>query len=98
MLWRGAGMKYEWIAPFVNNIGMNVNLPGNQSTSRSPQVALGFATKNLKPDFSPVLFVISCRNYTPPDGFSLNNEAYTSYPDEDEFLLTEGCQVYILKI
>ena len=28
----------------------------------------------------------------------MNNEAYTSYPNENEILLREGCKVFILKV
>ena len=28
----------------------------------------------------------------------MNNEAYTSYPSEQEYLLQEGCEVYVLAV
>ena len=47
---------------------------------------------------TPTLFVISVRNYGSPEGMRMNNEAYTSYPGENEILLREGCQVRVLDI
>ena len=47
---------------------------------------------------TPTLFVISFRNYNSPDGMRMNNEAYTSYPGENEILLREGCEVFVLDI
>ena len=59
---------------------------------------MGFALDNVKEDFIPVLFVIACQNYGAPDGILMNNEAYTAYPEEGEFLLQEGCKVYVLAV
>ena len=47
---------------------------------------------------TPTLFVISVRNYISPEGMRMNNEAYTSYPGENEILLREGCPVFVLDI
>lgn len=51
-----------------------------------------------RPGFTSVLFVLSCRNYNSPFGIRLNNPAFSAFPEEDEFLLSEGCGVYVLKI
>ena len=99
LLWRGAAMRQERITPFEKNVGKDeVYLPGNTSTSRNPLVALGFALDKHKADYTPVIFVIICRNFYPPDGICMNNEAYSAYPDEGEFLLTDGCKMYILDV
>ena len=58
-------------------------------------MALGFALDEVKEDFIPVLFVIACKNYHAPNGILMNNEAYTAYPEEGEFLLQEGCIVFV---
>lgn len=112
LLFRGAGMKEEWIQPYEENTFVNtiqeegkqkgrpvfVHIPGNASCSQDLRVALEFAILNLAPDCIPVIFVFSCQNYYSPDGIRMNNESYTSYPSEREVLLREGCKVYILGI
>ena len=91
-------MKKEWVDPYRQYIGKRkvVCLPGNSSCSYDLKVALGFATSN--PDMTPTLFVISVRNNVSPQGMRMNNEAYTSYPGENEILLREGCEVFVLDI
>ena len=92
-------MRHDWITPYLNNAGRyEVKIPGNTSCSRNPKVALGFALDEVKEDFIPVLFVIACQNYNEPNGILMNNEAYTAYPEEGEFLLMEGCHVYVLAV
>ena len=59
ILWRGAIMKPEWLDPYVQNIGNQVNLPGNNSCSRDPIVAIGFALDKQIEGSIPVLFVVS---------------------------------------
>ena len=99
LLWRGATMRHEWITPYLNKVGGGyVHIPGNTSCSRNPLVALGFALNEVKEDFVPVLFVIACQNYCEPAGILMNNEAYTAYPEEGEFLLEEGCRVFVMAV
>ena len=97
LLWRGCPLIEDFIDPYELMAGQDiVCLPGNKSCSKDPTVALGFAFNNLKPEQSPVLFIISCQNYRSPSGIRMNNEAYTAYPLEDEFLLMDGCEAYVL--
>lgn len=100
VLFRGAPMREKWIEPYEEQAGQlsEVYLPGNISCSRDPMVALGFAHNSDKEELIPVFFVITCQNFFSPAGIRMNNEAYTSYPVEDEYLLMEGCNVYILSI
>ncbi len=111
LLWRGPIMKSEWVLPYEQNTfnhvfkkGDNkgkplyVHLPGNQSCSQNLKVALRFAIGNRKEDYISTLFVISCQNYCSPDGFRMNNEAYTAYPSEREILLRDGCPVFVLAL
>lgn len=99
LITRGAPMKTEWTEPFVQSVGGDfVHLSSNTSWSRNPKVALDFALKTEKPDHVPVLFVMTCINYHPPDGVVMNLDAYTCYPSEDEFLLMEGCHVWVLDV
>lgn len=73
-------------------------MPGNASCSESLLVALHFALSKPKPNFEAVLFVITCQNYETFQGISMNSEEYTSYPNEQEILLREGCPVWILGV
>lgn len=91
-------MKYEWIIPFEKNKRKLINLSSNTSISRSMKVALKFATDNLKPDNTPVLFVFVIINYRGINGLMMNNEAFTAYPSEGELLLAEGCSVYVHEV
>lgn len=105
LLWRGAQMREEWIQPYEAMILMeddefpeSVCMPGNTSCSQSLKIALDFATKEPRPDHKAVLFVFTCQNFYSPKGIRMNNEAYTSYPSEQEYLLQEGSQVYVLSV
>ena len=93
-------MKQEWLDPWIQSVGKEVCIPGNNSCSQNLKVALGFAAGEgkPKPQHLAVLFAICCRNYDSPSGIRMNNEAYTSYPVEREMLLTEGCGVYVLLV
>ena len=42
ILWRGAAMKDAWVDPYCNQVGQQINLPGSNSCSKSPIVALQF--------------------------------------------------------
>lgn len=112
MVFRGAVMREEWLAPYEQNIAHEkkfeegtykgwpvfVYLPAYNSTSLDLSVALQFATMSATDDKICTLFVISCANYVTPDCVRLNNEAYTAYPAEGEVLLTDGCVMRVLGI
>ena len=105
LLYRGAPMRDKWIEPYEELVPkkkgssfQEVYLPGNQSCSQNPKVALKFAFNPRKPDHSPCLFILSCQNYFCPAGVRMNNPAFSSYPAEDEVLLMEGCNVYVLEV
>ena len=72
-LLRGAEMKEEWLTPWKKAYG-KISMPGNTSCSQNLRVAIGFAIPTEpKANFTSVLFVISCRNYTSPKGIRMNN-------------------------
>ena len=75
-----------------------VYLPENTSCTRNPKIALNYALSNPKSAHVPVLFSINCVNYKPPIGTNLNNEAYSAYPSEEEYILMEGSFVFILSV
>ena len=45
-----------------------------------------------------VLFVLLMKNYQGYIGFRLDNELYTPYPHEQEYLLSEGNDIHILDV
>ena len=100
LLWRGVSLKEEYIKPYEDRAvnADTVFLPGSTSCSQELKVALGFTFKNVNNDRSPVLFVISCQNFNSPSGVRMNNEAYTSYPNENEFLLMDGSEVMVIAV
>ena len=46
----------------------------------------------------PVLFVISMKNYKKYHGFRLTNQNFSAHQYEQEFVLSEGFAVNILKV
>ena len=94
LLFRGATLKEAWIKDWKAEVGNNVCLPGNTSTSEIIDVALRFARPNQADDI-PVLFVYYVWNFINYSGFRLNDERYSAFPDECEHLLPEGQQVCV---
>ena len=41
------------------------------------------------------MFLITIKNQITYNGFRLNNEGYSSYPNEDEYLLMENIGVFV---
>lgn len=101
-------MKKKWIEEYETNMytkGTNDNgsaliirIPGNTSCSQNLKVAMNFAIKNLREGLISVLFVITCQNWFSPSGIRMNNQAYTSYPFECEYLFREGCHFNVLDV
>ena len=60
LLFRGASMREEWLAPYFEFAGKDIRLPGSNSSSLSLLVALQFALSNQSDDRKSVLFVIGC--------------------------------------
>lgn len=76
-------------------------MPGFISTSSSYQVACNFLglDREQEDDTLPVLFVFVLRNYRGLKGaFRLNQPEYTAYLNEQETLLIDGFQVYVLDV
>ena len=61
-------------------------------------MGLHFAFKDLNSELTPVLFIFTIMNYVGYQGVRLNNEAFSSYPYEQEVLLSEGCEVYAVGV
>lgn len=55
-------------------------------------------TKSRDMSYIPVLFVISVRNYLGYHAFRMNDERYTAYPQEQEYLLMEGIFLWVMKV
>lgn len=95
LLWRGAAMQDAWIKDYEENIGSSIKFKGFVSTSRNLQVALSFAFDNLQEGYLPVLLSISCSNYMGILGITVQSEACTCYPNEDETVFMDGACVNI---
>ena len=95
-------------------IAKQLTLQGNTITFESFGVALNFIRceeeqdpndTNLY-DFTnreninecPVIFMISVQNYNNFNGFRLNGEKYSAYPQEKEVILLDGTQVVVMKV
>ena len=99
LVFRGAPMKDEWVKPYFNRLEKLIKLPQSTSVSKNPLVGIGFAIpEEIGEDKIPTLFVITCQNYNGIFGMTMNNEAYSSYPSEEEILLCEGCSLYVLAV
>ena len=69
-----------------------------KSCARDIEFALEFAFGSQRPYEVPVLMTITCTNYYNPKAIAFNNEAFTAYPCESEYLLMPGCDVIILAV
>ena len=101
LLFRGALMQKEWINPWRKEVGGGISLPGGStSTSQNLDVALGFSKchTDYTDDQQPVLFVYSIKNYFGFSGFRMTDKRYSMYPSEQEVLLMEGFEVYVLDV
>ena len=64
MLFRGAPMQADWVKPFSDKVGQEINLPQSTSCSKDPMVALGFSMPDyIKDNQTPTFFVFACQNY-----------------------------------
>ena len=107
LLMKGASMRAEHIEAYENNLCIfdddkskphSIRIPGFVSCTRDLNVALSFAMKNPKPQYQPVLFMITCQNYRQPQGILVENEAHTAYLHESEYLLLAGTEVFVLAV
>jgi len=78
----------------------SIPLHGSTSTSKNLDVALGFSKcdQDFEANQQPVLIVTSISNYAGLLGFRLNNKRFSVYPGEQEYLLMEGFQVFVLGV
>ena len=94
-------MNKEWITGWREEVGKKwIPMHGSTSTSKNMQVALGLSLchTNYSDNQQPVLFVYSILNYYGFPGFRLNSKKYSVYPGEQEYLLMEGFEVFVLKV
>ena len=110
MLFRGSPMRPEWLNGWREMVGRKVTrkggkhfrpacikLPGNISTTKSFKQAIACA-HSKSPEFIPVLFVISVRNYLGYHAFRMSDDRYTAFPEEQEFLLMDGIFLWVIKV
>ena len=91
-------MLDDWVMPYVNNIGKKIRLNQSTSCSKNPGEALTFATKDIKQNQKPTLYVLICQNYEGINGMSMSDDSTSAYPAEAEVLLCEGCQIHVLAV
>lgn len=77
---------------------MYVNMPGHSTCTENLGIALQHSFRKVIGDAKPVLFMIACHNYYEFNGIRLNNDAQHAYPNEEEVLLQEGCEVYVMGV
>jgi len=77
-----------------------IPLHGSTSTSKNLDVALGFSKCHEVYDANqqPVLIVTSIWNYYGFFGFRLSDKRFSVYSGEQEYLLMEGFEVYVLGV
>ena len=99
---RGVKMgEQKWFDAYLNKVGWSVYMPGTTSTSSDLGVALAFSNCSIDDIDIPgksVLFVFFFRNYKEFGGFRLNKPEYSAFPFEEEYLLMEGIDVWVLRV
>lgn len=84
------------IQHWKEKVGEKVRLPSTTSFTENFREAIYSARhKNKDKDIRSVVFVLTIFNQDSYPGFRLNNEKYTAYPDEEEYLLPAGLQVEV---
>ena len=90
-------MNMDILESYQQNIHQEINLPGFNSFSRNPTIALPFSFME-KPGCVPVLSVLTCANYNGFAGFHLDKYAYTDNPEQQEVIMTEGVNALVLSV
>ena len=77
-----------------------IPLHGSTSTSKNLDVALNYSkcAEVYEPHQQPVLIVTSIFNKNGFYGFRMSDKRFSVYPYEQEYLLMEGFEVYVLGI
>ena len=71
---------------------------GYTSTSRNKGEAIKFAIEDVQPDQSPVIFRIRMQNESGKYMFSMDSEAYSMYPEEEEVLIQQGLPFTVMAV
>ena len=98
---RGVKFEREWLKAWQVMAGQGkLHLKANSSTSMNMNVAIDFATRGLKDDGSElgVLFVYVFKNWSGFRALRLSSEQFTSHPHEQEMVLYEGFECYVLGV
>jgi len=75
-----------------------VHMQGIACASDNLRVALKQAQCPKDGEHVPVVFVISLQNYGNFSGFRANSELYSAHANEQEILLKEGAQMWVMKV
>ena len=101
MLFKGATMKKKWLHDLCKNIGKKVRMNGSTTILKNLVTALNYskcAEDKINKNLKPVLFVYLIKNFKHFYGFRLNNQNYSAYPQEQEYLFMEGMSAWILNV
>ena len=98
----GTGFYSEvaWLKGWYSLVGHRANLRGYTSTGKSIAAALEYSgcAQEIDPASQSVLFVFLIKNHNGYLGFRLTTEQYSPYHQEQEYLLMEGFDIWILDI
>ena len=102
LLFKGVLMDSTQLLGWTSKIMLGYSkMSGITSAYRSLETALEFAQcdrDDLADNHAPALFVFSMRNYHHFGGFRLTDSRYSAYPSEQEYLLWEDIEYYILDV
>lgn len=73
-------------------------LPAYACMYPSLQTALQQLDPQQPEDLQPVLFTVCLCNWNGFDGFRLNRDFYSSVPERQEYILSEGFRLHVVKI
>ena len=105
MLYKGARLLPDQIDNWERGVILDqedqlplIQLPPFTSYTNSVNFALDCALANTHMNTMPVIFCMSNANYNSFGGFSMANQAYSAYPTEQEVVLNQGTEAYVLSV
>ena len=98
LLYKGCFMNMDKIEMWKEQakLGSKIRMPHATNFTENFREAL-YSAKHVNKDKSikSVLFVLAIFNEKDYPGFRLNNEKYTSYPNEEDVILPAGIQIEV---
>lgn len=98
LLYKGCFMNMDKIEMWKKQAskGAKIRLPSTTSFTMNFREAV-YSAKHVNKNkmIKPVLFVLAIFNEKDYPGFRLNNEKYSAYPDEEEYIIPAGVQLEV---